>query len=65
MLSTFYFVCLNSFELHHRFPANSNCPDLQAHVTEPIEDENPSENYFFPDFDADSCGHGRNYPVSI
>jgi hypothetical protein len=27
--------------------------------------ENPSLNYYFPDFEANSCGFGRNYPVSL
>lgn len=51
--------------LSTRFPANSNCPDTSAYLTIPIKEDNPAENYFFPDFDADSCGHGRNYPVSL
>jgi hypothetical protein len=45
------------------FPANTNCPDTSAYLTIAIDEDNPAENYFFPDFDADSCGHGRNYPA--
>jgi hypothetical protein len=33
-------------------------------MTVPITEDNPNENYYFPDFDANSCGHGRDYPVS-
>lgn len=46
-----------------RFPAHTNCPDSSAYVSVPIKEDNPNENYYFPDFDQNSCGHGRNYPA--
>ena len=47
-----------------RFPASYNCPDTQAFVTQVIEEDDPYQNYFFPDYDLHSCAHGRDYPVS-
>jgi hypothetical protein len=47
-----------------RFPAHSNCPDMNAYLEKPVEELNPFENYYFPDFDEQSCGHGKDYPVS-
>jgi hypothetical protein len=45
------------------FPASNNCPDTQASVTQVIEEDDPYQNYFFPDFDLNSCAHGRDYPA--
>ncbi|KAL3782625.1 LOW QUALITY PROTEIN: hypothetical protein HJC23_000007 [Cyclotella cryptica] len=50
-------------------PLRSDCPDSQSAVTPNIEDEAwlsnpyPFANYYFPDFDAGSCGYGKNYPA--
>jgi hypothetical protein len=47
------------------FPSSNNCPDEQAQFSDTfaVTEDNPNENYFFPDFDEQSCGHGRNYPA--
>ncbi|KAL3782622.1 hypothetical protein HJC23_000004 [Cyclotella cryptica] len=51
------------------YPSRSDCPDSQSAVTPNIEDEAwlsnpyPFANYYFPDFDAGSCGYGKNYPA--
>ncbi|KAL3798224.1 hypothetical protein ACHAWO_003429 [Cyclotella atomus] len=47
------------------FPAHSNCPDMNAYLEKPVEELNPFENYYFPDFDEQSCGHGKDYPARM
>lgn len=51
------------------FPGQGNCPDTGAAVNPEAEDEawqsnpHPMKNYFFPDYDVNNCGYGRDYPA--
>lgn len=52
-----------------RYPSlGSSCPDYGAAVNPEAEDEpwhsNPysMQNYYFPDFSVNNCGHGWDYP---
>ena len=64
LLSVFTLVYWQYF----RYPARTDCPDLQTAVNPEAEDEPwhsmpySMRNYFFPDFSRNSCGHGRDYP---
>jgi hypothetical protein len=37
---------------------------MNAYLEKPVEELSPFENYYFPDFDQQSCGFGKDYPVS-
>jgi len=51
------------------YPGKSDCPDTERAVNPEAEDEpwfsDPysAQNYFFPDFEKNSCGFGRDYPA--
>mmetsp|Transcript_1468 Transcript_1468/g.2820 ORF Transcript_1468/g.2820 Transcript_1468/m.2820 type:complete len:733 (-) Transcript_1468:83-2281(-) len=51
------------------YPDRSDCPDNQRAVNPEAEDEpwhsnpSPMQNYFFPDFSKNNCGHGWDYPA--
>jgi len=51
------------------YPTRTDCPDTGSIVTPDAEDEAwymgpyQGSNYYFPDFDMNSCARGRDYPA--
>jgi len=51
------------------YPTRTDCPDRGSIVTPDAEDEAyymgpyQGSNYYFPDFDKNSCARGRDYPA--
>jgi len=52
-----------------RYPARGDCPASERAVSPEAEDEAwhsdpyPLRNYYFPDFQRNSCGYGWDYPA--
>ena len=50
------------------YPSRTDCPDYAAATNPEAEDEpwhsNPysMQHYYFPAFDRNSCGYGKDYP---
>ena len=57
-----------SMNNNNRYPGKGDCPSTQRAVNPEAEDEPwlsgpfPLENYYYPDFAENNCGHGRDYP---
>ena len=59
----------SSIHLRSRYPGRSDCPDTGRAVNPEVEDEpwysHPysQDNWFFPDFNHNTCSYGRDYPT--
>ena len=46
-----------------RYPRHKDCPNLEEATNPEADDEQPMQNYYFPDYGRSSCGFGRDYPA--